>query len=486
MSEIVDDSTRLAKSNQEQAVAAWVGYLNQLRLEELVSAYKQRNLNLAEALATIEVTVKDIGSKVVETNRGGVKGMHGFIAEIAEVGVGNARSRILGGGAVYRWVNDNGPVDLMRGEVEIQQKFVAAGGRFGLGAIAEHLGRYPDFVRDGGKYQIPGDHFRVVRELHAMSPEDAGRLLTRGGDGPSFGDWQRVRAFFAEGQIGVESIEPSALDYHDVQRDSYEATLRAEQDSLRATDKSLRDSDYQASLLSMREGVKATLASAAIEGGTAIVLAIVQKRREGMKFEDFTREDWTGIGLGFVQGGVRGMSTYTLTNFTATPAAVASSIVTASFGIAAQANKFRRGEIDELEFIENAELVSLEAAVSALSSFLGQAAIPVPILGAVIGNTVGTVMYRAVSSALSQREAEAIARYLDQQRLLTEQLAAEHRELIDRLEASMADYLGLLDRAFTPDVEAALTGSAELARQLGVAADEILDSDEKTLAFFLD
>ena len=190
--------------------------------------------------------------------------------------------------------------------------------------------------------------------------------------------------------------------------------------------------------------------------------------------------------FGFVKGGVRGLSIYSLTNFTATSAAVASSIVTAAFGIAEQANKLRRGEIDELEFIENAELVSLEAAVSALSSFVGQALIPVPVLGAVIGNTIGTIMYKAVSSSLSQREAELIARYFEEQRVLDEHLAAEYQELFEKLDASMSDYLGVLERAFSPDVEVALLGSVELARELGVASEEVLDSEEKVLAYFLD
>ena len=197
------------------------------------------------------------------------------------------------------------------------------------------------------------------------------------------------------------------------------------------------------------------------------MLAVVQKRREGKKLKEFTSEDWIDIagdtGFGFVKGGVRGLSIYGLTNFTATSAAVASAIVTAAFGIAEQANKLRRGEIDELEFIENAELVSLEAAVSALSSFVGQALIPVPILGAVIGNTVGTVMYRAVSSSLSKREAELIERYVGEQRVLDERLAAEYQELIETLDASMSEYLGVLERAFSPDVAVALLGSVELA-----------------------
>ena len=64
-------------------------------------------------------------------------------------------------------------------------------------------------------------------------------------------------------------------------------------------------------------------------------------------------------------------------------------MVSAAFGIAEQANKLRRSEIDESEFIENSGLLSLTAAVSALSSYVGQALTAVPVLGAVIGNTIG-------------------------------------------------------------------------------------------------
>jgi len=486
----MSDAASLAKSNQEQAVAAWVNYLNQVRLDNLLSALSQQEQNFHDALTSVHDALKTIDLEVIATNRGGAKGIHGFIAEVAEVGVGNARSQILGEGKVYQWVNDNGPVDLARGGVEIQQKFVAAGGRFGLGAITEHLQKYPDFVKNGGRYQVPADHFEVIQKLHAMSPEDAGRFLTRGGDGPSFRDWERVQAFFGEGSVGIESIEPSNLKYEEVQRGTYASTLKAEEHSLRATDQDLRNATYRESRPTLQDGAKATLAAAAIEGSTAFVMAVVAKRREGKKLTEFTNEDWIDIagdaGFGFAKGGVRGLSIYSLTNFTATSAAVASAIVTAAFGIADQANKLRRGQINELEFIENAELVSLEAAVSALSSFFGQALIPVPVLGAVIGNTVGTVMYKAVSSSLSKREAQLIERYLEEQRVLDEQLATEYQDTIDQLEACMSEYLDVLDRAFSPDVEVALLGSIELALELGVDSDEILDSEEKVFAYFLD
>ncbi|WP_449372661.1 hypothetical protein [Arthrobacter psychrolactophilus] len=165
---------------------------------------------------------------------------------------------------------------------------------------------------------------------------------------------------------------------------------------------------------------------------------------------------------------------------------MASSIVTATFGVAAQAHKLRSGDIGELEFIENAELVCLEAAVSALSSFIGQALIPVPILGAVIGNTVGTIMFRAAAASLSKREAALISRYLEGQLTLDEKLATEYNELIATLEASMCGYLAILERAFDPDIQLAFLGSIELAMEMGVPTEEILDRNEKALAYFLD
>ena len=486
----MSDPEELAKTNQEQAVAAWFNYLNQLRLDKLLSDFRQQDVNLRDALASINESIRMIDLEVVAANRGGVKGMHGFIAEVAEVGIGNARSEILGTGATYQWVDDNGPVDLMRGGAEIQQKFVAAGGRFGLGAIAKHLERYPDFLTRGGRYQIPSDHFDVVRKLYDMPREEAGSLLSHGGEGPSLRDWERVQAFFEDGTISIESLEPSKLKYHEVQRGAYESTLQAEKATLRSTDRTLRDDAYQASRPKLNEGTRATLIGAAVEGGSVFVMSVVQKRREGKKLKDFTGDDWNNIagdsGFGVMKGGIRGVSIYSLTNFTATSAAVASSIVTAAFGIAEQANRLRRGEIDELEFIEAAELVALEAAVSGLSSLVGQALIPVPVLGAVIGNTVGMVMYSAVSSSLSQREAELIARYLEEQRVLDDRLAAEHQELVDRLDASLADYLAVIERAFSPDVQAALQGSVELALAVGVASDDILDSEQKIRTYFLE
>lgn len=187
-----------------------------------------------------------------------------------------------------------------------------------------------------------------------------------------------------------------------------------------------------------------------------------------------------------VKGGLRGGVVFALTNLTKTSAGTANSIVTSSLGIAEQAFRLRSGEIDEVDFIENAELVALHAAVSAVSSTIGQALIPIPVVGAIIGNTAGTVIYGAVSKSLSAREAALIEQYLAEQAELDERLSDEHQALLAYVNECMSVYLEVLDRMYSPNIEVALAGSIDLAKQLGVPSEEILDSQEKVSAYFLD
>lgn len=491
------DAAKIAKSDQEQAVAAWIGYLNQLRIDGLLEALRSNEASsqaeLGAALRAINDAIGTIDTEIIDHNRGGELGIHGYIAEVAEEGVANARRLIVGKPANTLWVNDNGPVDLRRGSVDIQMKFVNAGGRFSLGAVAEHLQKYPNFVSEGGKYQIPRDHYDRVRKLYEMSEAEAGKL-SRSGDGPSLKDWRRVQAFFEETGLGIDDLEPSQLSYREVQRDAVHATLESEKGELRETSRDRRERADEAAYLQSRptlqEAARVTAVSAAVEGGAAFVMAVASKRKEGKRLKDFDGDDWADIGgktgKGLVTGGVRGASIYGLTNYTATSAAVASAIVTSSFGIAEQAHRMREGEIGEVEFIENAEMLCLDASVSALSSFLGQALIPVPVLGAVIGNTIGNIMYQAAKDGLSAKERALVEAYAREQRELDARLETEYGNLLDSLNSGMASFIALLDRAFDPDPALAFEGSIALARELGVPDDQILDTREKAMAFFLD
>ena len=483
------EAEKIVKTTQEQAVGAWIHYLNQVRINRMDALLKNQSGNLREAMKTIKESFSQIQETIIDRNRGGDKGMHGFIAEAAECGIGNARQKIIGKAAVYKWINDNSPDDLRRGLEHIQQKFVQSGGHLSLEAVKMHLQLYPQYLEDGYKYQIPKDHYDKIMEYLKIPEKTANKMATSTGDF-SLRQWKEVHAFFEKNHVDPSKLEPSILKYNEVQKGTIATTFENEKKHLKKINKKQRDTIRQEHKPSLAEGIKATATSAAIEGATTFVTAVVKKRRSGKKLKDFSPEDWIEIagesGKGTLKGGVRGASIYMLTNFTETSPAVASSIVTAAFGVAEQAHLFRIGKITEVQFIENAEIICLDTAVSALSSFAGQVLIPIPVIGTVIGNAVGTMIYKIGKDSLSAKEQAIIEQYLKDVTDLDEKLKQEYQQFIDDLNSCFADYMDLLEMAFDPDVEKALDGSAELAKRMGVPQEEILDNYDKITSYFLD
>lgn len=483
------DLPKILKTDQEQAVAAWIDYLNQVRFTDLVNALNRQDGNLQDALDSLRSTMDTIKDNVVDVGRGGEKGMHGFIAEVAEVGIGNARKAIHGEERIYDWVNDNGPHDIAIGDTLYQMKFVQGGGSFSLNAVAAHLEKYPDYLEQGNKYIIPKDFYEKVRSLLALD-EDQAAKLSNSGDGLTRRDWRKVKDFFEQHDISIDDIDPSQLNYDEVQQVFIVQTMNTEETAIRQEDERLRNNAYEESKPSLGQAAQATAASAAIEGGMSFAMAVAEKLRDGKHLRELTSDDWADIarasGSGAVKGGIRGASIYALTNFTATPGAVASSLCTASFGVAEQAHKFRNREIDEVELIRTSEIVCLDAAVSALSSAIGQAVIPIPVLGAVIGNTVGSIVYQAAKDSLSDYEQKLFAEYDEEQKRLDAELDLEYKRLLEQLREDMAEYISLVEAAFHPDPALALEGSILLAKALGIPQEEILDSPEKIDCFFLD
>lgn len=477
------DVAQIVKSTQEQGFAAWVDYLNQLRLNELLAKLAAQDINLGQALAELQKMKTDIAA-LITSNRGGGKGMHGFLAEAAEAGIENARNLIKGLDAACKWINDNGPADLLRDGVEIQQKFVRAGGHFGLEAVKEHLEKYPDFIKNGGKYQLPKDFYQELKRLLAMSQEEAAKESAS-----TYRLWKWVQEFFAESGITPDNLEPAVLDYSAAQKGEIDETVKSEEQNIRNEDQRRRDAAYEASKPTLKQGAQAAAIGAVAEGGMAFCLGIVKKRKQGKRLAEFTQEDWQDVGIdtvkGTAQGGIRGGAIYAMTNFTTTPAAVANALVTASFGVAAQAYQLQRGNITQEDFIINSEVLCLDISVSAVASLLGQTLIPVPVLGAIIGNVAGMFMYQIAKDHLSEKEQCLIQNYRESFASLNKMLEERYRQLIAQLKKELAKYTSLLELAFDRDVNIAFDGSSALADYIGVAQSRVLRSKSDIDNYFL-
>ena len=469
---------KIIKTSQEQATASWINYLNQIRLDSLFESLSNQNKNYEESA----IALKDILSKIeLIGERGGTKGIHGFIAEVAECGIGNARELIKGNNKIYEWINDNGPTDLLKDGVQIQQKFVNSGNNLSLQAIKMHLQKYPDFLKNGGKYQIPKDHFEKIKELMQMGPEQANKLSTENGNF-QLRQWKFVNEYFKKENITIDDIEPSTLNYNEVQANTISDTIEKEREQMKLQNERIKEELYLKSKPSVTEGLKIAGISATLEGGIALVTSISKKYKTGKRIKDFNSNDWNDViedtSYNAIKGSIRGTSIYVLTNYTATPAAVASAICSASFGIAEQAYLLRHNEITEYEFMINAEQLCIESSISALSSFMGQAMIPIPVLGAIIGNTIGILAYQIAKENLTNREQAIIEQYLCEISRFKEDLEYKNILFVYELNEGIKKYYELLNIAFLPNCIEGLNGSVKAAIYLGVSPSVLLKSYE--------
>ena len=60
----------IIKSGQEQAVASWINYLNQLRLDALTKALADEKINWQNAAETLDQALETIKKDIVNNGKG--------------------------------------------------------------------------------------------------------------------------------------------------------------------------------------------------------------------------------------------------------------------------------------------------------------------------------------------------------------------------------------------------------------------------------
>ena len=482
-----ETANQVIKSSQEQAVAAWVTYLNQVRLDELVEKLNQQDINLEEALKELDEIKRFLGDPAHILGNPATK--HGEIAEHMQVNFENARRAIRGlkKNHTFQGVGRTAPADYMRDGQDVQSKFYNGlrNTLFGKHALQEHLKTYPDFVKNGGSYDIPKDQYQELIELLDKYKNDPSSLSTK-----EYNLAKKIDEFLKVNHLRLgKDIRPAVVKYSQTQQGTANKTVDDEEKNIKKEDKKQRRKAYEESKPSFKEGAKVAAVSAAVEGGVTFCLSVAKKRKEKTVAE-FTGDDWKEIGLetgaGTAKGGIRGGAMYVLSNFTATPANVASAYVTAAFGIAAQVKALERKEVSAEDFWINCETVSLDVAVSAIASTAGQVLIPVPILGAVIGNAVGGFAYelcKKYGDANAQKIAE---RYQAEMAQLNQALDIKFLQVYIKIQQALRQFKDLETLAFDENVNIAFDASAKLAIEVGVPEDKVLKNKEEIDRYFQD
>lgn len=477
---------RAIKSTQEQAVASWITYLNQVRLNELIEKLDQQDINLKEALKELEEIKQFIGDPAHILGKDTTK--HGEIAEHMQVNFSNARRAIQGlsKNHTFDGVGRTAPEDYIRDGQQVQSKFYNGlrNTIFAGHAISDHLEMYPDFVKNGGSYDIPKDQYEKMVELLDIYNSDPSKLSTT-----DYNLAKKIDEFLDNNNLKLgRDINPAVVDYREVQQGTANKTIENEEKNIRKEDEKQREQAYDESQPTLKEGVKAAEVSAAIEGGVTFCMSIAKRRKE-KSFSEFTVDDWKEIGIdtgkGAVKGGIRGGSIYALTNFTATPANVASAYVTAAFGIASMVKALEDGKVSQEDFVINCETVCLDVTVSAIASVAGQVLIPIPILGTIIGNIAGEFAYELCKKQGATQAQKIIGDYNSEMAQLNQQLELQLLKVVLEIQKALGKFQNLEKLAFDENINIAFTGSANLAKEVGVDSDKILKKKEDIDNFFL-
>ncbi len=365
---------RAFSAAENQGIAGLVTWLKTIRLEKLLRAMEQIDLRKENALNELKALSKSV-EELIASDRGGEKGIHGFIGERAQVSIKNALALIKGSERISELIDDNGMIDYWEDGIAVQQK--ACRYKLGLPHLLEHKAKYPEF---NGIGQIPKDFYETYQRLESLTPAEAGKLTK-----PDLAIWKEIQKVK---QAGI-TVKPMECTYDEIQKYKIQDTIknREQQVELEAKKQAVQaEMDHRPTF---SEGAKVAATSAAVEGVLTGAAEALHKRLGGKRFRDFDREDIKDVGTatlkGTCKGAVRGAAVYAAANYTRIPAPVAGAAVTVVFDSASAVKKYADGKISGTECAYEIGKSTLVASAGALGAKLGGKICPIPVVGEVVG-----------------------------------------------------------------------------------------------------
>ena len=486
-----------------EGIAYYIDFLNHLRLEELstslekiIQANKDELLELAKhnlkAKISLDKAEEEI-NKLILNNRGGSRGLHGFIAEFAEEGVTNAYRAFEGMRKLAKVLNDNGPADLNFGKNQVQMKF--------YDNVCKELKQAANYRNM--KMMIPKDHVELINKI--MNGDE---YITFNGNRLTKNTIDRIKLLISEENKArhvtshTKWLNASKLNYKEVQTKSIRKTLSgirkdisnksAERRELINNNTKLeKKTAYIKSLPSLKEANRAATISSIVQGGISLSSKLLQKYQEGKDILTFTDEDWIDCGMsggdGIMKGGISAYSIYGLTNVCGMSASSAGAISAGTFGIIRLILDYRIGKLNDDDFINLALFNAIDATGAALGACLGQAIIPIPVVGPVIGSIATSIVLDIGKQFLSNRERKMIEEYNSKMQHYLNQLDLKYQEIFNEIVEKYKKLGELQNYAFDVQINTSLRleYSVQLARELDVDDSNLLHNISEIDDYFL-
>ncbi|MDQ2257389.1 hypothetical protein [Enterobacter soli] len=469
----------------DQLIGSAVNALNQARINDEIFTLSRQDIafDLArEQMQKVRDFVASPGNIL-----GSMSTKHGEIAEQVEVAVRNSEQAIeerLQDASTFRAtfesVGRTAPQDYLIDGMDVQSKFIN-GTNNNLVHVLKHMEAYPNFGKDGSFYHIPKDTWQEIQDVLDGKPVEGLKSSTI----------EAIKAKVAEIERQTQRpfadvVRPGVSDYKDVQLGKIDETLDKHDQELAKQNDAKRAEIIDDHQPSLAEGMRATAMGAAVGGAFALGTGIYRKYRDGKNIfrGDFDAQDWQDVGLdslkGAAVGGISAGAIYTLTNYASMGAPFASALVTATKGVASLAHSYQRGEIGLDEFTDLGLIVCAESAIVGAMTVAGQALIPVPVLGALIGSISGKFMV-TVAKSLDGKARQTLQARMDE---FSRRLDAIEQQVLNRILSEFAALGELTKAAFNVENNRQLLeASITLAQAHGVDDDKIIKNADDLDAF---
>jgi hypothetical protein len=466
----------------DQVNAAIIDTLNNQRIRDEALKLVAQDAAFSKAIEQVDKVREFIANP--SGILGSMKTKHGEIAEQVEVGIRNAKAALNQQNmtATFDGIGRNDKIDYLIDGIAVQSKF-NNGVKNNLDAVLIHMKNYVDFGRDGSFYHIPNDTYKILLDIKNGLPIDGLTIAKQANI--------LVKIHEIEKQSGLpfeKVVKPSLSNYADVQLNKAPETLDKHEHELKQDNEKLRDTIKDEHKPSWEGTAQAAAVAGAVGGAISLGTAFYIKYKQGKNpFKgEFSQEDWKEVGIttakGAGGGAIAGSAIYLLTNNAALPAPFAGAIVSAAKGVASLIGDYKTGKITFEEFTDLGLMVCSESAIIGLATAAGQALIPIPILGAIIGSLAG--------------------------KILAEFAIGKGKDIAERMRKDMTDYMSKIDENYQAVISAIniefdrlgkltevafdlkrnsalLFASANLARAYSVAEKDIITSHSDLDNFML-
>lgn len=471
----------------DQVSSSYVHEINMARHNDLLLQLDRQDLSFAFATEQMQKVRDFVNSP--SSILGSMSTKHGEIAEQLEVGLRNANQFIdeglqseTGLNATFDGVGRTAPADYMIGGIEVQSKFIN-GINNNLSHVLNHMRTYPDFCQDKGYYHIPKDAWQSVKDVLDGKPVDGLSDKTIAAIRQKVEEIESIT-----GRPFAEVVQPGGSDYSEVQLGKINETLDKHDKDLAERNEARKADIVEEHQPSLNEAIRATTMGAAVGGTFALGFGIYRKYKEGKNIfrGEFATEDWQTLGIdtfkGAVSGGISAGVIYTLTNYASMSAPFAGALVTAVKGVGSLMLSYQQGDIDQDKFIDLGLIVCAESAVVGAMSVAGQALIPVPVLGALIGSLSGKFLV-TVAKNLDSKASQVLKARMDD---FNSRLDAIEQQMLGRILADFAALGNLTAAAFNVENNRQLLqASITLAQAYGVAEDHIIKDVDDLDSFMM-